>query len=487
MKLKLSAALLALLMCMSLLVISSCGGGGGSSSPDGAGDTAADTASAETAAETTTDIYANLPTGDLVGREMRIINQLYTWAITQIDSEGIDGEIINDEIFNRNRKLEDKLNFTFKVTDDSGDVKAKVKTSVQAGDGAYDLMFTGAFRVAPSINEGLFTDLNTIDTINLDNVWWDQTTRGQYTLNNKLYWMHGSMQLMIYEGLWTMMFNKQIVEDFALDNLYDLVVDGKWTYERMTEMMKAVSEDLNGNGSHDFGDRFGIVTHTGSVFPFLHGLGEGVVKLGADGVPALAETDEKFVGITDALKSFYSDKEICGLEPVIKAGGGDMYSYFSNDLTLFLVEVMGRVRDIRQMDSDFGLVPYPKYDEAQEFHIGYISPDTSALFWPVTNTGYEDTGIFLENFGASSYETVRPAYYDVTLQGKRLRDNESEKMLDYIYGHIQCEYGFMFRWAGIDGTFKSMIADNKETVSTFDSVRSAVEGAIAKTMEYYES
>ena len=99
----------------------------------------------------------------------------------------------------------------------------------------------------------------------------------------------------------------------------------------------------------------------------------------------------------------------------------------------------------------------------------------------------EEMGIFLENLGAASYETVRPAYYDITLQGKRLRDSESEKMLDYIYGHIECEYGFMFRGAGIDGTFRSLIADNKETVSTLDAVREAVSAAIAKTMEYYDS
>ena len=54
---------------------------------------------------------------------------------------------------------------------------------------------------------------------------------------------------------------------------------------------------------------------------------------------------------------------------------------------------------------------------------------------PKTNSDLERTGIILEALARESSDTVIPAYYDVTLKNKLLRDDDSVKMLDIIFGN----------------------------------------------------
>lgn len=88
------------------------------------------------------------------------------------------------------------------------------------------------------------------------------------------------------------------------------------------------------------------------------------------------------------------------------------------------------------MEMDFGLIPLPKVDDQQEkyatFIHGYYG---SAVQIPVTNTNLEMTGKILEDMAYQSHLYVRPAYYESTLRGKYVRDEESLDMLDYIFEH----------------------------------------------------
>ena len=69
-------------------------------------------------------------------------------------------------------------------------------------------------------------------------------------------------------------------------------------------------------------------------------------------------------------------------------------------------------------------------------HMGWST--TSAV--PVTkNDDHDLTGRLLEDMAWKSSETVRPAYYDRTLQGKISRDDDSGEMLDIIYSGLNID------------------------------------------------
>jgi hypothetical protein len=101
------------------------------------------------------------------------------------------------------------------------------------------------------------------------------------------------------------------------------------------------------------------------------------------------------------------------------------------------------------MDTEFGIIPYPKYDKEQ---IEYM-PHTAGIFLPIvcvpkTNADTENTGLFMEAFAYEGNKTIVPAFYENILKGKTARDDESVEMLDYIYNNIRYDTGNVFNLGG---------------------------------------
>ena len=80
----------------------------------GGGNTEVETTDGATSSIESTDennIFSDLPTGNFDGAEFVFANEIDSkWAIVTLDTNEINGEVINDAIFNRNRLVEDRLN-----------------------------------------------------------------------------------------------------------------------------------------------------------------------------------------------------------------------------------------------------------------------------------------------------------------------------------------------------------------------------------------
>lgn len=84
----------------------------------------------------------------------------------------------------------------------------------------------------------------------------------------------------------------------------------------------------------------------------------------------------------------------------------------------------------RNIKFDYGIIPTMKYNEAQD---NYRSMAEGAYFGvPVTNMENECTGTIIEALAAEGYRQIYPAYFEVVLKEKYLRDDDSKRMLDII-------------------------------------------------------
>lgn len=110
---------------------------------------------------------------------------------------------------------------------------------------------------------------------------------------------------------------------------------------------------------------------------------------------------------------------------------------FTNSQALFCLGGVYYASLLRDMKDDFGIIPYPKYDETQTEYISSASSNfLSVCAVPVTNDDLENTGAFMEYYAYLGYTDIRPQFYDVLLQGKVARDDESVKMLDTLFGTV---------------------------------------------------
>ena len=97
------------------------------------------------------------------------------------------------------------------------------------------------------------------------------TSAKYYEIDGKLFTAHNEASANIHDSVWTCLFNKTIAKNELDEDIYQLVRDGKWTLDRMREIIEKTTHDLNGDGNMTAEDQWGLVTHNGASFGFLHG------------------------------------------------------------------------------------------------------------------------------------------------------------------------------------------------------------------------
>lgn len=141
------------------------------------------------------------------------------------------------------------------------------------------------------------------------------------------------------------------------------------------------------------------------------------------------------------------------------------------------------------MENDYGILPYPKWDEAQTEYYTMVDGSHDILAVPITATNLERTGIITEALSAESYKRVIPAYYETALKTKYARDDESVQMLDMIANSRVFDIGYVYDgWSGASFIFQELIsANNTSFESTWASRQSSIEAHYNEVIEFFES
>lgn len=100
-----------------------------------------------------------------------------------------------------------------------------VRNSVMAQDDEYDLVTTTAAGTLAS-KPGLVVDLASVDTLNLAASWWQQNAVEAFTINGKLKVLIGDITPYTYFSPIIFFIKKQVVDEFKLENPYELVRSG---------------------------------------------------------------------------------------------------------------------------------------------------------------------------------------------------------------------------------------------------------------------
>jgi hypothetical protein len=172
--------------------------------------------------------------------------------------------------------------------------------------------------------------------------------------------------------------------------------------------------------------------------------------------------------------------------------GGDIWNkvinIFREGRALYRVSVIKDIADLRDMNDDFGILPMPKYEESQEkYYTTYQSWNGRAYVVPITAGNKERTSAILEYMAYVSPDNVTKAYYDVTLQRKVARDNESSEMLDIIFGNMISDIGLAYELGGMRNVVSNIInSESANVASELASTKSSIEAAIAKFVEVVE-
>jgi hypothetical protein len=371
-------------------------------------------------------------------------------------AEEMNGESINDAVFVRNAALEELFNIKIEQRwyEGGGDLHTGIRNAVNAGDNVFDAAYIRFGGLNTLSTGGFLLDFYQIPHIELTNPWWDQNSVEQISINHKLFAVNGDIQILDKGALNVLLFNKQLQAEYQVEDLYGLVKGGQWTLGKMLEISRQVSADLNGDGMMDEHDRYGLLYYRDSIPAFLVGAGEYIARKDADDLPVMSFNTERVYSVLDSMYEVLYDTDVAFHTMIAFQDAGFIIygnAMFQNNQSLLKYVRMTEIEGLRGMETDFGILPFPKYNEQQENHLSLVNASIgSALTVPVTADA-EISGAVLEAMAYESRYTLIPAYIEITLRGRITRDDDSEAMLDIIYGNMAYDLGGVFDLGGIVG------------------------------------
>lgn len=494
MKNKFARSIIILLICALLLPgIFACGGNSSKSDGQNTGDQAGneskggDGENADNAV-----IEPDLPDITFGGYEFKILNtkaDAVTWLLTQITAEEDTEDVFSDAVYRRNRQIEERYDITINeiIANDPADVKTKATKSAQTGSDDYDLIMAYIGDALSMAQTGLLLELHTIPYIDLTKPWWDKDVVKDLSIENKLYGVAGDFSFAHYSAVMPIFFNKQMHRNLGLEDPYQLVRDGKWTLDKFADLSKDASLDLDGNGKWDAKDQYGFLSLNFLVYPsFMLAAGEKFIGKDANDLPYFSAGSARFIDVYEKIVDILNNNN--RFFDADAAGDHRLQdTMFPANQALFWHELMNWSKILRDMESDFGILPTPKYDEVQDTYYSRVFNATMMAI-PTTAKDEARTGVILEALCAESYKAVKPVYYDTMLKTKVSRDDESGEMLDIIFANRIYDMGYLYWESATLSPYVTMAkAGKKEVASYVEKNTSKIEATIQKTIRAIEA
>lgn len=356
-------------------------------------------------------------------------------------------EVQQHSVFTRNVLTEDFLNVKIKPTwgGDVYDLYDRAKIIAMSGLDDFDLMLTQYFRGLLSGTMGYFRNIYDIALLDLDAYWWDQGFIDNYTFeHNKLFGVTGDAVILDDLAFKVMFYNSAMIENYGLDDPTVLVENGTWTLDAMVDMAAAVTSDTDGNSIMDSNDTWGILDNDGVlIINLFDGCGVHIADKDENDVPYLATENEVFV---NTVQYIFEHVQRSGY--VCTGKEGDNVDILKDDRGLFMEGSLCMLFDLRDMESDFGLLPLPKLNLEQKNYSSVIGPGILTAFSvPVTVVDTEKVGVFLNVYGGFSTDTVDRTLNEVILGAKLIRNKRTVDMLNYALDSKFYDWAKDVKWA----------------------------------------
>ena len=374
-----------------------------------------------------------LPDSDFKGREFRVLGNdgdRDQWDNFEIFSEAENGEVVNDAVFRRNRAIEEKYNvkiaqYLVETVDQDACLVPHIRQTVMAGEDLYDLAFTTISKIGTLPREGLVYDLNDMKNINFSKNWWNQDVNDTLSIGGKLFFTSSDFSLRDKSRAYILVYNKEMIKQNNLDDPVSLVRENKWTIDKFSEMVTQVAVDLNGDGKVDDKDQFGVGTDSYNAFAtFIYGCGVTAVGKDENDIPILTLNSDRTVSAIDKVRSFFTLKNVTVI-PDQWQGKVD-YDYwsvsskgFKEGRTLFTTSFPHSLKGYSSdCVNDYGIIPYPKFDESQEKHYTYADRYSMLFCIPASCADPDFAGFMLEALSAEATDTSLKAYYEISCKTK---------------------------------------------------------------------
>jgi len=204
----------------------------------------------------------------------------------------------------------------------------------------------------------------------------------------------------------------------------------------MREQILAVSTDKNGDGKFSLDrDIYGLSGREYNFQPIL--FASGVRLVGWDEANETFTFNfmtERLLQVAEGIATIY--EQPANADYVHFADYDLGRTAFSDGRSLFYSRLLGDFKQLREVEDDYGVICFPRYDFANE-DTSYFVQNPTTLFLPIVigddnrdgDADYNEIGIFLQAVGAYTLDVTLDEYIENAVIGKGMRDQNSADMV----------------------------------------------------------
>ncbi len=481
---RLLSLLLVAIMAASVMV--ACGGGG-----NAGGVSKEDFSALDDKVSHTEDKRDDLQQIDYKGYQFNFICQPYKENNAYTTDYMVQEEETTDVLLSAVKKRNDHLSAKYNVkfgSIESNDLTTAVRSQVMANVTEFDIIIGSARRLATLAKEGHLLDLKSVELFDMSKTYWDSNAAEQLLIGEKLFFTN--CDLNVQELAFVVYFNKKLIEDRTLTSPYEYMANNEWTIDNWANLVMAYADDLNGDGEYTEEDRYGTLYENHNGRMFLFGTGVRATTNDETGYPKVTLMDtDKTVKVYDKVKKVFASASTWSIDEMPSSethGFPDKYDYarslFCKDHYLFHYEGTNIIHQFADMESDFGIVPFPKYDSAQEGYYSMYPFNCAMVALPVTlkkdAAALDRTARIVEDMNYYSSIWVEPAWYETLLHRRHSRDDESEANLDIIKAGRVYDVGMYYNFGDICGAILDKDVTTSNISTAYARLKKSIEADI---------
>jgi len=476
-----------------------------------------DTSSGSTTSQTVSEeekfvLFSNLPEKNYGGKEFVVLvegDYMNTYRSIELVPQAESYSGLNTAIQTRNDLISEKFGVEIveERTAADGEMLATLRENAMAGVSIYDMVMPYMSNAATLALEGSLYDLNELEHIHLDQKYYDQGSVADLSVAGKNYFVTGDLSLLSFACTHAIIFNKDMVKENGMEDPYKLVEDGKWTLDKLLEMSSKVTGDTDGESGMSYTDTYGFLVNDNFILSMYIAAGQRLTTKDNKDEPVIAITGE---GPARVYEKIYDIVTNVSATCQFSAAGNSYYTSataagkniwvaaiesIANKKALFRAMALIDIFDHGDYDCNFGVLPTPKYDEAQENYYSRVSTVYStSVAIPFNVADPEMSAIITDALMQASTDTTKNAYFQVIMKERKVQDTESEKMLDIIFNSRVYDLGSIYHWGGtneadinsISGFMNVVATSGSNTfASSWQSIESAVQAKMDETISAY--
>ena len=433
-----------------------------------------------------------LPEKDFGGAAFRISCFDGDRSVPTLQPEELNGEAVNDALYNRNTLLTEEYNFVFECIPYSTDYGAhtrEITAMVHAGDDAYEMIYGHVVGTCNNAIIGDYMNLYTLPYINFDAEWWPAQSVDEMTIYGCMFTITGSATYSQLAAAKVVFFNKDLHVQYGLDDLYELVRNGDWTIDALIERSENIYQDTNGNGKYDQEDLYGYGTHP-MQNGFFVSTNTPILSRTEDGGKEITVMTDRTVSLVERLYSWYYESGSVYRSMTVDDPAGYATAFATGHTVFTFGHISHAPTYYRQSDISYGILPQPKYDSAQERYIAFACPSLFSV--PITCQNTELAGFVFEAMTYYGYFDVIPVYYGTTLKGKVADSPEDVEVLEIVNDALTVSFAYCYdNWEGfahfLSGTVMNFTADsgNKDVASVFQKRNKIAQKRLDKCLKAF--